>query len=160
MADDDPSLEADKLLAALDFAAMTEAQQEKQQQAMTRLLLGFLEILDTLEALEIHCAELADRGLDHVPHRTVSILVEQMLALLAEADVKPVTAVGCPLDLEIQDVVAVRADPAVEPDTVLEEARRGYLWHQRLLRRARVIVAGPAPDPNTEPPHNTGGRNP
>jgi molecular chaperone GrpE len=64
-----------------------------------------------------------------------------MLKALDKADVEPMNAAGMPLDLERHEVLAVRVDPSVPEDTVLEEALRGYLWKQRLLRRARVVIS-------------------
>jgi molecular chaperone GrpE (heat shock protein) len=107
------------------------------------LLLGFLRLVDGLRALEAHCAELSARGLEHVPTGTVRLLAEQALAALAEADVTPLPAVGRRVDLTVHDVVAVRSDPSAEADVVLEEEQGAYLWAGALLRRARVIVAGP-----------------
>ena len=35
----------------------------------------------------------------------------------------------------------ISGPPGTEPGTVVEEAVRGYLWRQSLLREAQVLVA-------------------
>ncbi len=142
MPEDDRS--AQRLLAAIDFAGLAEARDEQHRREMAGLLEGLLDVLDNLLALEAHCREQAERGDRQVPHRAATIMVNQLRAVLARAGVEPIEAAGQPLDLALHDVESVRPDPAAEPDTVLEEVRRGYRWRGTLLRRARVIIAGPA----------------
>lgn len=43
---------------------------------------------------------------------------------------------------DLREAVAVAEHQEVEPGTVVDELRRGYLWKNKLLRPAQVRVAG------------------
>lgn len=144
MATNDPFQAADRLLAAVDFSGMAASLEEEFRRETSRLLLGVVEVLDGLETLQAYCEELANAGFAQAPCPSVQGLVKQLRAVLAQAGATPIEVVGHPLDLESHDVAAVRPDATVEADTILEEQRRGYRWRQQLLRRARVVVAGPS----------------
>jgi molecular chaperone GrpE len=62
---------------------------------------------------------------------------------LAQYDVKPIECVGEPFDPECMEVVEVVTELGRSSTEVLEEVRRGYLWHDRLFRHAQVRVARP-----------------
>ena len=68
---------------------------------------------------------------------------------LEQHDLEPIICVGEPFDPEYMEVVEVVSDPERSGTEVLEEVRRGYLWHDRLFRYAQVRVA--RPDGNTRP---------
>jgi molecular chaperone GrpE len=125
----------------LDFAGMAAEQNEKHRKETTNLLLAFLEIVDSLEAFAQHCEELVSAGQNQVPARTANTIVGQARNVLRQMNVEPMEAVGRPLNLEWHDVHSVSENSAAEPDTVLEEKVRGYLWKGSLLRRAKVVIA-------------------
>ncbi len=139
--------DTDKMLSTIDFgkmmdvAGMIAAQNEKHRKETAKLLIEFLEVVDSLEALGVHCKELVATGQQHVPLRSVDTTLRQALKMLAGAGVEQMKAAGQPLNLELHEVDAVTADAAVEEDTVLEEKVRGYLWNGVLLRRAKVVIS-------------------
>jgi molecular chaperone GrpE (heat shock protein) len=159
--------DADRLLAAMDFQAVATRKDLEHQRELSRLLLQFLEILDSLETLEEHCTGqvawdsvprtgqglgtesqatvtgLADDNRGLFPARSVSLLRRKMLQIFSEVGVTPMNAVGHKLDLQRHEVVGARLDPGRDEDTVVEEQLRGYLWNSQVLRIAKVIVAGP-----------------
>ena len=152
MTDRDPIAQAGGLLAAWNCSQMLEEEKDRHRAEKRRLLLRFLDVLDGLQALEAYCAELVEQGQTGVPHRSVTLLTEQMLAVFAEAGVRPLPALGQPVDLSRHDVSGTQPSDAVEPDTVLQEEERGYLWNDQLLRRARVVASRlPRPDERTSP---------
>lgn len=154
MSQGDPFADSDRLLAGFDFARMAAAQDERHRQELAALLLGVIEIGDSLRDLERHSRELVARGHREVPHRSTEVLFRKLLQLLAQADVRPMSCVGGPLDLDRHQVVAVRVDAAIEDDTVVEETTCGYTWHDKTLRRAQVVVSRSTADerPPAHPP--------
>jgi molecular chaperone GrpE (heat shock protein) len=46
-----------------------------------------------------------------------------------------------PFDPELMEVVEAVADSGQSAGEVIEEVRRGYLWHGRIFRYAQVRVA-------------------
>ena len=149
MPNEDLFTNADRIMAAMDFAGKVSAQEERHKKEMAELLLVLLGAVDSLQALEEHCRELESNGHTHVPARTVSVMIGQMLNSLSTFGVKPMNAVGRPLDLDMHEVVAVGKDSSVEDDIVLEEKTKGYMWNDQLLRRAKVVV--PCPEERYEP---------
>jgi molecular chaperone GrpE (heat shock protein) len=136
--------DADRMFSAMDFGKMMDvagavaAQNEKHRKETADLLLGFLEVVDSLEALGAHCQELVEGGCEHIPLNTT---LRQALSVLSRAGVEQMNAAGRPLNLAEHEVEAVRTNTSAEEDTVLEEKLRGYLWNGTLLRRAKVVVA-------------------
>ncbi|MCS6829548.1 MAG: nucleotide exchange factor GrpE [bacterium] len=70
----------------------------------------------------------------------VQLTYRQMQALLREAGVQPIEAVGKRFDPNVHEAVQ-RVESSEHPDeTVLEEVERGYLIQSRVLRPSRVKV--------------------
>jgi molecular chaperone GrpE (heat shock protein) len=147
MTDKGSSDDTDKMLSVMDFgkmmdvAGMVAAQNEKHRKETADLLLRFLDVIDSLQALGEHCQELVASGYEHVPLRSVNTTLHQALNVLSQVGVEQMNAAGHPLDLAHHEVDAVSPDSSVEADTVLEEKVRGYLWKGALLRRAKVLIS-------------------
>lgn len=139
--------DTDKLLSMVDFgkmmdvAGMVTSQNEKHRKETANLLIKFLEVTDSLEALVKLCEELVADGHKHTPLRSVDTIYRQALNVLSQVGVEQMNAVGQPLNLGQHEVDAVTPDSMVEEDTVLEEKVRGFLWNGSLLRRARVVIS-------------------
>lgn len=89
-----------------------------------------------------------DRALDHVPPDTHEAwvegvrLVERKLRGLLEAEgVTPIEAVGRPFDPNLHEAVVHEETTEYPDNTVIDEAQRGYLLRDRVLRPALVKVA-------------------
>jgi len=141
MTDENPFADASKLLAGLDFARLSAAQEAKHRHQTEALLLGMIEIADSLRELERYCGELVAKGQKEVPQRSSGLILRKLLKLLGQAGVRPMKATGEPLDLARHEVVAVRAHRSAADDIVLEETVDGYLWNEQTLRRARVVIS-------------------
>lgn len=146
MATDEPFLTTDKMLAGMNFAAMSAEQDRKHRAELESVLRRFLVMVDSLERLEEHCRELDEAGGGEVPVKSVGVIVKQAMRELSGAGVTPMNPVGSFVDLDRHEVVATRPDPDHEEGTVLEEHLRGYLWRERVLRQSKVVVAQPEPE--------------
>ena len=71
----------------------------------------------------------------------VELLYKQLLDTLSRAGVVPIESEGKPFDPHLHEALSRREDTNHEVDTVVQELRRGYLFKDRLLRPAQVIVA-------------------
>jgi molecular chaperone GrpE len=70
----------------------------------------------------------------------VEITLRQLLNILERFGVKPVAAVGEAFDPEKHEAVSqVQSDQ--DPDRVISEMEKGYRFHERLLRPAKVFVS-------------------
>jgi len=69
--------------------------------------------------------------------------VQRVERTLQKHGLEPIPAVGRPFDPELMEVVEVVTDSDRPAGEVIEEVRRGYLWHGRVFRYAQVRVAKP-----------------
>jgi molecular chaperone GrpE len=110
--------------------------------AKSSLLLEFLPVADACErALQsIDKGRGAVRGLEQY-YEGVELLYKQLLDTLVRAGVVPIESEGKPFDPHHHEALSKKEDANYEDDTVIQELRRGYLFKDRLLRPAQVIVA-------------------
>lgn len=101
------------------------------------IILPLLSILDDLEK----AMEWA-RDEEEPFVQGVRIIHQKILALLETHGVVPFESVGTPFNHNLHEAVAMVEQEYVEPGTVVDELRRGYLWNNELLRTAQVRVAG------------------
>jgi len=66
-----------------------------------------------------------------------------LLATLEKFGVKAIDSTGQPFDPNIHEALAMEETDAMEPNMVLREYQKGYLYKDRLLRPAKVIVSKP-----------------
>jgi molecular chaperone GrpE len=71
----------------------------------------------------------------------VRIIHQKLLALLEAHGVRPFESVGTAFNHDRHEAVAMAEHEDLEPGTVVDELRRGYLWNNELLRPAQVRVA-------------------
>ncbi len=100
------------------------------------IVLPLLDIVDDLE----RSLERADQGGEALAEG-VKLIHRKLLALLEAQGVRPFESKGKMFTPELHEAVAVKKDRKVKPGTIVDELRRGYLWHDELLRPAQVRVA-------------------
>lgn len=106
------------------------------RQAKRDLLLALVDLADGFDRALVHVGDSPDSvaaGLFGMQRRLGSVL---------EAEgVKSFESVGQPFDPTRHEAMATARDGGGPPGTVVDEAGRGYLWKDELLRPARVRVA-------------------
>ena len=106
------------------------------RQAKRDLLLALVDLADSFDRALVHIDESPDSvaaGLHGMQRRLTSLL---------EAEgVKPFESVGQPFDPTRHEAMATVRNADGAAGTVVDEAGRGYLWGDELLRPARVRVA-------------------
>jgi molecular chaperone GrpE (heat shock protein) len=75
----------------------------------------------------------------------VEMIRQSMLEALQQHQVVPLPALGQPFDPTQMHALSQRVDDTVPANTVVQEVVRGYLWQDRVLREAQVVVAVSAP---------------
>ena len=73
----------------------------------------------------------------------VTLVHERLLRLLDRRGLAAIRPLGEAFDPALHDAIAQRPDPEAAPGTVLEVVEPGYRLQERVLRHAKVIVAGP-----------------
>lgn len=123
--------------------------EEAQMRTAQKLLPAFLPVMDNLErALEV--AEPAAKNASDENAQAVEQVVTgirmvrtEFLNALARNGIEPVQTVGRPFDPANHDALQQIDSPDHAPGVVIREFEKGYRLGERLLRPARVIVAGP-----------------
>lgn len=121
---------------------------EQAVRTVQALLPSFLPVMDNLErALE--CAPAAIEGAGDNTKDVqqlvagIELVRRDFLAALARHEIEPIPAVGTPFDPSVHDALQQLDSPDFAPGVVIREFEKGYKMRDRLLRPARVIVAGP-----------------
>lgn len=81
-------------------------------------------------------------------HEGVELIRRSMLDILQQRQVVPIEVQGQPFDPERMFALGRQESTEVEENTVIQEVVRGYLWQNRILREAQVIVATHPSDPD------------
>ncbi|MGP6157155.1 MAG: nucleotide exchange factor GrpE [Vulcanimicrobiaceae bacterium] len=98
------------------------------------LLMKFLPVLDNLQrALGFDDSEGLRGGLQAT--------LRGFEGLLQSEGVKAVEVLGKPFDPHVAEAIATRETTEADDDVVLDEAQRGYVLGEELLRPASVVVA-------------------
>jgi molecular chaperone GrpE len=71
----------------------------------------------------------------------IKLVYEKFLKLLNEQGVKKMQTKGEPFNVDYHDALMQRKDDSVPPHTVLEEVESGYLYRDKVIRHAKVIVS-------------------
>lgn len=112
------------------------------------LLSGFLPSVDNLErALEIASTAMAgasDENEGNISQvvKGIQMVRDEFIKALEKQGIEPVQAVGQPFDPAVHDALQQIDSPDHPPGVVIREFEKGYKMGDRLLRPARVIVAG------------------
>ena len=121
--------------------------EEWRRQAQAELLREILPVVDNF-----HRALAADPGGsgDQGFRSGVELIHRDFLKALERIGVRPFSAAGELFDPARHEAVARVERGDVADQTVVEEALRGYLFHDRVLRPAQVVVSvEPAPPPDS-----------
>lgn len=71
----------------------------------------------------------------------VEMIRRSLLDVLRQRQVLPLEAIGKPFDPERMYALGRQEDESAAENTVVQEVVRGYLWQNRVLREAQVMVA-------------------
>lgn len=143
----------DELLRALAEQQNVLRRRRQEMDASLRyaredLVRELLPVLDDFEraiqAMKPTADEPIRAGVGHVYDRLVRVLAQQGLEAM-----RPV---GEAFDPALHDAIAERREPGAAAGTILEVALPGYRLRDRVLRHAKVVVAGPASGEPSELP--------
>jgi len=97
-----------------------------------------------------------ERSMDHIDDLEnsnsvkdgIKLVYEKLQKLLDEQGVKKMQTKGEPFNVDYHDALMQRKDDSVPPHTVLEEIESGYLYRDKVIRHAKVIVSEESSDDN------------
>jgi len=117
------------------------------QQANRDLVLKLLPVLDDLERA---LAMLPVIEVNEPSIEGLSMVVENFRSALRSVGVEPIECEGKPFDPLRHEAIARIETEEYQPNTVIEELRRGYTLHGTLLRPSLVKIAIPPSPQNHE----------
>ncbi|MEE9450677.1 MAG: nucleotide exchange factor GrpE [Ignavibacteriaceae bacterium] len=101
-----------------------------------------------------------ERSLDHISDTDsaeaikegIMLVYDKLLKILDEQGVKKIDSVGKPFNVNYHDALMQIKDDTVPAHTVVEEIEKGYMYKDKVIRHAKVIVSEDAGKQNNE--HN------
>ena len=97
------------------------------------------ELLQALDSFDLAIRNAA--GGDEKTLRGFELIYKQLLDTLTRFGLKPIEAKGKTFDPNFHQAVSTQPAPNLEENTVIDEMRKGYTLHGRLLRPAMVTVS-------------------
>jgi len=90
-----------------------------------------------------------ERSLEHMIEETdvqkikegIQLIYTKFMKTLDDQGVKKMESVGKPFDVQYHEALMQRADDSVPPHTVIDELETGYMYKDRVIRHAKVIVS-------------------
>lgn len=90
-----------------------------------------------------------ERSLQHINEaqevdaikKGLKLIYDKFMKVLDDQGVKKMESAGQPFNVEYHEALLQRSDDSVEPHTVLEEIEKGYMYKDKVIRHAKVIVS-------------------
>jgi molecular chaperone GrpE len=88
-----------------------------------------------------------ERSLGHIDSANealkegIKLVYDKLMKVLDDQGVKKIDVVGKPFDVNFHEALLQRKDDKAKPHTVLEELEKGYMYKDRVIRHAKVIVS-------------------
>lgn len=101
------------------------------------------ELLAVVDSVEMGLEAAEQAGVEALAEGSRATL-KLIAALLQKYDISVIDPLGEPFNPQFHEAMAVVPDPEAAPDSVVQVVQKGYQLHDRLLRPARVMVAGAA----------------
>ena len=108
------------------------------QYAQESLVKDLLPVLDDFE----RALKAMDGATSDSMRAGVALVYERLVRLLTAQGLEPIRPLGEPFDPTLHDAIAQNPAPGKPPGTVVEVAQLGYRFKGRVLRHAKVVVAG------------------
>jgi len=113
--------------------------------AAESFIIKLLQVVDDFERSMEHIDDIDN---NKAVKEGIKLVYEKLLKLLNEQGVKKMQTRGEPFNVDFHDALMQRKDDSVPPHTVLEEVESGYLYRDKVIRHAKVIVSEESSDDN------------
>ncbi len=106
--------------------------------AAESFIINILPVFDDLERSVKHLNESDD--LESLK-KGIQMVFDKFKKILEDQGVKKIEAKGKPFDFNLHEALMQQPAEGVEPHTVLDEIESGYLYKDKVIRHAKVIVS-------------------
>jgi len=100
-----------------------------------------IKLLPTIDDLERSLSHMSDESDVLKIKEGIQLIYNKFIKVLEEQGVKKFESIGKPFDVEFHEALMQRADDSVPPHVVLDELETGYMYKDRVIRHAKVIVS-------------------
>ena len=108
------------------------------QEEISAVLLDLLPVADNLERISTYVKKSGDKELE----RGLEITLRAFQEAMAKHGVSQIEARGVPFNPEVHDAIGAVPAPEFEEGTVLKIEQKGYFLDGKVLRPAKVVIAG------------------
>lgn len=98
------------------------------------------DVLATVDNLSLALDKAKDRADDPFV-KGVRLIYDELVKMLARHGATPLDSLGEPFNADYHDALTTLPSPDVEKDHVMNEVKRGWMLHGKLLRAAQVVVS-------------------
>ncbi|HLG32947.1 MAG TPA: nucleotide exchange factor GrpE [Ignavibacteriaceae bacterium] len=106
--------------------------------AAESFIIKLLPVVDDFERSLKHINDAKDTG---SIKDGIKFMFDKLLKILNDQGVKKMEVLGKPFNVGYHDALMQRIDNSVPPHTVIEEIDPGYLYKDKVIRHAKVIVS-------------------
>ena len=103
------------------------------------------DVLPTVDTLALALDKAKDKAEDPFV-AGVKLVYDGLLKMLASHGATPLDSMGEPFDANFHEALAQLPSPDVEEGRIMNEVKRGWLLHGKLLRAAQVVVSSGKPN--------------
>lgn len=100
-----------------------------------------IKLLPTVDDLERSLAHITEETDVQKIKEGVQLIYNKLIKTLDDQGVKKIESIGQPFNVEFHEALLQRADDSVPPHTVIDELETGYMYKDRVIRHAKVIVS-------------------
>ena len=100
-----------------------------------------IKLLSTVDDLERSLAHMTDESDVDKIKEGIQLVYNKLIKTLDEQGVKKIESIGKPFSVEFHEALMQRADDSVPAHTVIDELETGYIYKDRVIRHAKVIVS-------------------
>ena len=100
-----------------------------------------IKLLPTIDDLERSLEHMTEENDVQKIKEGVQLIYNKFVKTLDDQGVKKIESIGKPFSVEFHEALMQRADDSVPPHTVIDELETGYMYKDRVIRHAKVIVS-------------------
>ena len=98
------------------------------------------KILPVVDDFERSLKHLAESEENSSVTDGIKLIYDKLLKILDDQGVKKIESVGKPFDVHFHEALLQKKDETQPPHSVLDELETGYLYQDKVIRHAKVIV--------------------
>ena len=99
-----------------------------------------IKLLPTVDDLERSLAHMTEETDVQKIKEGIQLVYSKLMKVLDEQGIKKIESIGKPFNVDFHEALMQRADDTAPPHTVLDELETGYMYKDRVIRHAKVIV--------------------